>query len=133
MASIPTVTFRDVDNRYLEGNLEDRYDQAKVEVQIQDAVDYALSRWRARITSRLATGKLTPNLYKRVIADAVLRVTRNPEGYASEGDGGYNYALRAQVASGNLWFTDEDIATLAGAQIVSTPGTIGLGLDRGWR
>lgn len=132
MASIPAVLFADVDSRYLEGSLMDRYDQAKVETQIQDAVDFALSRWRDRILSRLASGVLTDNLYKRTIADAVLRVVRNPEGYSNESDGGYAYGLRAQVASGNLWFTDEDIATLAGVQVSSAPGTIGIGLDRGW-
>lgn len=133
MVSIPSIAFEDVDQRYLEGNLEDRYDQTKVMGQVVDAVDFANSRWRAQILSRLASGVLTENLYKRTIADAVLRVVRNPEGLANESDGGYAYGLRAQVASGNLWFTPEDIATLAGATMSTMPGTIGIGMDRGWR
>lgn len=132
MASIPSVIFDDVDGRYLEGSLEDRYDRVKVETQIQDAVDEALSHWRDRILSRLASGVLTPNSYKRVIATVVLRIVRNPEGYANESDGGYSYGLRVQVASGFLVFTPDDIATLSGIQMSSTPGTIGVGLDGGW-
>jgi hypothetical protein len=129
---IVPVSFDDVNSRYLEGDLADRYDQSKVETQIQDAVDYASGRWGDRIRARLASGRLTENLYKRVIADAVLRVTRNPEGFSNESDGSYAYGLRAQVASGNLWFTDDDIETLAGVQGKTFPGTIGVGLDRGW-
>lgn len=131
--AIPDVTFDDVDKRYLEDDLASRQDQVKVETQIQDAADFARSRWRAQIESRLASGLLTENLYKRVIADAVLRVVRNPEGYQNESDGGYSYGLRAQVASGNLWFTEDDVATLAGVLTQSLPGTIGIALDRGWR
>lgn len=132
-SSIPDVSFDDVNDRYLEGDLADRYDQSKVDVQIQDAVDYASSRWRAQIESRLAAGTLTNNLYKRTVADAVLRVIRNPEGYANEADGGYSYGLRPAVASGNLWFTDSDIETFIGVPVPMVPGTVGIGLSRGWR
>lgn len=132
MASLPQVSFEDVDSRYLEGSLADRFDQSNVETQIADAIDYANSRWRVQILSRLASGTLTENLYKRTVSDAVLRVVRNPEGYANEADGGYSYGLRPAVASGNLWFTADDIETLAGIGTASTPGTIGIGLDRGW-
>lgn len=133
MASVPGLVFDDVNGRYLEGNLEDRYDQADVMTQVVDAVDFANSRWRAQILSRLASGVLTENLYKRTIADAVLRVLRNPEGYQNESDGGYAYGLRPDVASGNLWFTVQDIATLAGSTVSTLPGTISIGTDRGWR
>lgn len=132
MTAIPTVTFSDVDGRYLEGDLGDRYDQAKVITQIQDAVDFALSRWRARIESRLASGVLTSNLYRRTIANAVLCVLKNPEGYTGESDGGYSYGLRKEVASGELGFTDKDIENLTGLTDQSSIGTIGVGLDKGW-
>jgi hypothetical protein len=132
MASTPSVSFDDVNSRYLEGDLEDQYTRAKIGTQIQDAVDYASSRWGSKIESRISAGSLSANLYKRTVADAVLRVIRNPEGYANESDGGYSYGLRASVASGNLWFTDSDIETLTGVRSVQVPGTMHVGLDRGW-
>lgn len=130
MASV-TVSKEDVAVRY-DGELLSEFPEAYIEAQIADAVDYADSRWLARIESRLASGKLTPNLYKRTIADAVLRVARNPGGLASENEGGYGYSTRANVASGNLWFTADDIANLIGATGPSLPGTVSVGLDRGW-
>ena len=131
MASV-LVTQDDVANRY-DGVLLEEFLPVYIQTQIADAVDYADSRWSALIESRLASGVLTPNLYKRTIADAVLRVVRNPGGLASENEGGYGYSTRANVASGNLWFTPDDVATLCGATTSVMPGTVGIGLDRGWR
>ncbi len=130
MDGIPDVALHDVEVRY-EGDIT-AFDPAYVQTQIQDAVDHALSRWRAEITSRLASGDLTENLYKRVISNAVLRVIRNPEGYSNENDGGYGYGLRPTVASGDMWFTDDDIESLAGPQGISIPRTFRLGVERGW-
>ena len=132
MASTPVVSFDDVASRYLEGNLEDQFNRQQVETQIADAVDYVAGRWGTSITSRVSGGQLTVNLYKRVIANAVLRVLRNPEGYTSESEGGYSYGLRATVSSGDLWFTDDEIAMLSGAGDTLAPGSFGIGLDRGW-
>jgi hypothetical protein len=132
MASTPSVTFEDVNDRYLEGNLEDLFDRDKVETQIEDAVDYASTRWGSVIELRISGGQLSGNLYRRTVANAVLRVLRNPEGYANESDGGYAYGLRPDVASGNLWFTGDDIETLRGVVQTVGPGTISMGLDRGW-
>lgn len=122
MASV-TVGYDDVAKRY-EGDLG-RFPKEFVETQISDAVDYADARWGSFIEGRLAAKVLTPGLYQRVIADAVLRVLRNPQGLASEGDGGYSYTTRATVASGNLWFTQDDVELLSGTvtQVVM-PGTI---------
>lgn len=133
MASV-TVEVQDVVNRYLEGDLLSEFTTEQIQTQITDAVDFSESRWLARITARLASGALTSNLYKRTIADAVLRVMRNPGGLASENEGGYGYATRASVASGNLWFTDDDIQTLTGVRPKSpgAVGTISVGLHRGW-
>lgn len=130
MDDIPPVSIDDVKNRY-EGDIT-AFDTAYVTTQIADAVDHALSRWRAEITSRLASGDLTPNLYKRVISNAVLRVIRNPQGFSNENDGGYGYGLRATVASGDMWFTDDDIESIAGPQNKTVPRTIRLGVERGW-
>ncbi|QGH79689.1 head-to-tail adaptor [Gordonia phage Anon] len=45
-------------------------------------------------------------------ADAVLRLVRNPEGYASETDGNYTYMLQQDLSSGKLEITDEEWETL---------------------
>lgn len=134
MASV-TVTVPDVVGRYLEGDLLSEFTEAQVQTQITDAVDWSDLRWRAKIESRLASGVLTANLYKRTVADAVLRVMRNPGGLASENEGGYGYSTRAAVASGNLWFTADDIETLSGEKLneAMPPGTVGIGLAPGWR
>jgi hypothetical protein len=122
MASV-AVDVSDVQVRY-EGDLT-AFRQDFVQAQISDAVDYADARWGGRIADRLSSGVLTAGLYKRVIADAVLRVLRNPAGLASEGDGSYNYATRATVASGNLWFTDADVEILSGdSTTVTFPQTV---------
>jgi hypothetical protein len=131
MASV-TVEVADVVARYLEGDLLSEFTNDQVQTQITDAVDWADVRWLAAINARLASGKLTPNLYKRTISDAVLRVMRNPGGLASEGEGGYNYATRPAVASGNLWYTADDLMTLTGFSFSSLPSTIGVRMDRGW-
>jgi len=39
---------------------------------------------------------------KRVESEAVLRLARNPDGYASEGDGNYQYMLMQEISSGKL-------------------------------
>jgi hypothetical protein len=134
--ALPEVVTDDVQARY-EGDLLTEFSTIYISTQLQDAVDFVGNRWRALIESRLASGILTPNLYKRTIADAVLRVIRNPGGLASENEGGYGYATRPDVASGNLWFTDTDVETLTGIRGYSQssgslPGTIGVGLGAGW-
>lgn len=128
---IPDVSEQDVADRY-EGELLSEFRPEYVRVQVGDAVAYARSRWRAKIESRLASGDLAEELWKRTISDAVLRVLRNPEGHASENEGSYGYSNRASVASGNLWFTDSDIETLAGPERSVGIGTVGIGLHRGW-
>lgn len=130
MDGIPDVTVDDVQARY-EGDIT-AFNPTYVTTQIQDAVDHAMSRWRVEITSRLASGDLTENLFKRVIVNAVLRVIRNPQGFSNENDGGYGYGLRATVASGDMWFTDDDIQSLAGSLDKTIPRTICLGVERGW-
>lgn len=132
MASV-TVSTSDVAARY-EGDLVAEFREDYVTTKIADAVDLADSRWGAAIESRLSSGKLTPNTYKRIISDAVLRVLRNPEGWVSESEGGASGSRRASVASGDLWFTASDEEKLCGIapDAASGPGTVSIGLDRGW-
>lgn len=130
MASTPVVSVDDVVRRYLVGDLRAEFTDDQIDTQIQDAVDYAATHWGSSIESRISGGRLTANLYKRTIANAVLRVLTNPEGYKNESEGGYSYGLDGTVSSGFLWFTDQEIATLSGADETVSPGTMRIG--RGW-
>jgi hypothetical protein len=121
------ITSEDVADRF-DGELS-QFRPKYVDTQIADAVAYADAMWSGYIEARLASKALPANVYKRVISDAVLRVMRNPDGYASENEGGYGYATRATVASGNLWFTDQDVAVLTGnAGGDMTVGSIAIGI-----
>lgn len=79
-----------------------------------EVVDKIASRWGALVARRLASGALTERLYKSTVVRVASRVFSNPEGFRSEAEGGYNYELNAAVASGTIWFTDEDITDLTG-------------------
>lgn len=125
MASV-TVTVADLASRF-EGDLS-QFTQQYLESKIGAAVRRADSRWRARIDARLASGDLDPEAYRDVICDAVARIIRNPEGFQTEADGGYSYGRRPTVASGDLWFTQDDVATLTGGEGRSMPGSFPLGL-----
>jgi hypothetical protein len=121
------VEREDVANRF-DGDMS-QFRDVYVTTQIGDAVDYADAMWGDFIESRLTSGALPASVYKRVISDAVLRVMRNPDGYASENEGGYGYATRATVASGNLWFTDQDVSVLTGNLGGSlSVGTVAVGI-----
>jgi len=127
-----SVTAEDVAKRY-EGDLLSEFREEYVNTQITDAVALADAHWRDRIIARLASGELALAVYQRVISNAVLRVLRNPEGYTSENEGGYGNSRRVVVASGDLWFTAEEAEQLSGIVEGSLPpGTVSLGLDRGW-
>jgi hypothetical protein len=131
MASV-TVEVSDVAARY-EGDLESEFRSDYISTQITDAVALADAHWGDAINSRLSSGALPATVYKRIIANAVLRVLRNPEGYTSENEGGYGNSRRVVVASGDLWFTEEEAAQLSGISAGGPgPGTVGIALDRGW-
>jgi hypothetical protein len=112
----------DVADRY-EGVLTDQF----------DTIDKAASRWGSRIQARLDDGTLTVNGFKSVIAEAVLRVLRNPDGYTNETEGNYSYGLNKQVASGYLMFTRDNISDLIGVTSAHAHiGTTTIGLHGIW-
>lgn len=60
---------------------------------------------RARIPdldARVTSGRLDVMTVRMIEAEAVLRLVRNPSGFASETDGSYSYTLSEAVASGRL-------------------------------
>jgi hypothetical protein len=126
------MELQDLHDRY-EGDLLTRYSVEYLSVKIDDAVALVQGECPS-VPTRLASGALLPNNYKRIIADVILRVVRNPEGYSTEAEGGASYGHSAVVASGNLWLTQMDIDVLNGVPRAgrSSPQTVGVGTDGGW-
>ena len=126
------VSVDDVADRY-EGVLADQFRTEYIQTKIDDTIDKAASRWGSRIQARLDEGTLTVNGFKSVIAEAVLRVLRNPDGYTNETEGNYSYGLNKQVASGYLMFTRDNISDLVGfTSAHSQIGTSTIGLHGNW-
>lgn len=105
----------------LEGPYEGELDLDKLDDWYQDKIDEAvrlLIRRAPSIVSRIAnydaglgTG-LDPAFVQDKVVNAVLRVIRDPEGLESESEGSYSYKRNPVVASGNIWYTKEELADL---------------------
>lgn len=111
---LPTVPYKWVCDAY-EGDSDELGREAYVESKIRHTTGKLVTRYGARIAARIASGALSEELYKDTVAEAVLRVVRNPEGFTTEQQGNYSYGLRASVASGYLMFTAENMLDLLGA------------------
>lgn len=130
MAEVTDVTVQDVQDR-TEFDLEARFPETYLQTLIADVVALIVDEC-PRVPQRLASGTLSANNYKRVVADAVKRIVRNPDGMASESEGGYSYSTSAVVASGTYWLTDRDRRTLNGIPTGTVYGSVSLGIDGGW-
>lgn len=65
----------------------------------------ALRLIKAKVPSfseRLASGVLEPGSVRMVIANAIVRVLKNPDGYRSESMGGMSYTIDTRAAAGFL-------------------------------
>lgn len=131
--ALPDVS-KDVLPKHYEGDLSE-FSGDFVQGRLDEVVDKIESRWGAQVAARLANGKLKKRLYEAIVCRVATRVFRNPEGYRREQEGTYSYDLSAAVASGTLWFTDEDVRDLTGNGPEGAPmvGTVGIGRHRpGW-
>lgn len=111
--TLPVVTYDQVVAHY-EGDGTHLGSQAFVEKKAAQAVGRLAARYGSRVKARLDSGLLTPELYEGTIAEAVLRILRNPEGFRMEQQGNYQYQLNSAVASGYLWFTQDNMVDLIG-------------------
>ena len=64
------------------------------------------------IEERVATGLVSPAVVSAVIANAVIRKVKNPDGKQNERIDDYSYGLTADAARGELFLTDEEWALL---------------------
>ena len=64
------------------------------------------------LADKVTAGSIDAADVVQVEADAVLRLVRNPDGYASETDGTYGYTFSREMASGRIEITREEWATL---------------------
>jgi hypothetical protein len=126
---VVSIVVTDLQARY-EGDLS-TFNQDYLQTQIDDAVAYVDSTYPV-VKYRLGNGRLSVQSYKRVIANMVIRVIRNPTGLASEGDGTYSYSYWHGAATGGLNVLPDEGVILTG----KTGGgmrTIGMALDAGWQ
>ena len=111
--TLPEVTYEWVCDAY-EGDPDELGRETYVKSKIRHTTVKLKTRFGRRIAERLASGQLEEDLYRDTVAEAVLRVVRNPEGYTTEQQGNYSYGLRAVVASGYLMFTADNMLDLLG-------------------
>jgi uncharacterized protein YcaQ len=60
------------------------------------------------LADHIAIGRIDVTDVADIEAEAVLRLVRNPEGYASESDGTYSYQFNREAASGRLEILAEE-------------------------
>lgn len=76
---------------------------------------------------------LDPEFVKDKVLNAVMRVLRDPEGISRETEGNYSYERNPIVASGNIWYTKDELADLGlEIAVVDKPRTIWATNRFGW-
>lgn len=79
---------------------------------VDDAIAWATVEVPS-LEGRIATSPAVARNATRILANAVIRVLKNPEAYRQESDGSYSYTLDAAVSSGELRLTARDLRALA--------------------
>lgn len=118
----------------LEASYEGELDLDNLDEWYQEKIDEAvrlLFRKIPTIQSRIASGALDPLFVRDKVLGAVMRVLRDPEGIQSETEGNYSYKRNPIVASGNIWYTKEELADL-GVVKADKPRTIFASNRFGW-
>jgi len=126
----------------LEAPFEGELDLENLDEWYQEKIDEAVRlilRKGPTLISRMAaydpdTGAgIDPAFVKDKVIGAVLRVLRDPEGLESESEGNYSYKRNPVVASGNIWFTKDELADLGiGTAVVQRPRTVFASTRYGW-
>lgn len=126
----------------LEAPYEGQLDLDNLDDWYQEKIDEAvrlLLRKAPTIVSRMSAydpvtgGGIDPAFVKDKVIGAVLRVLRDPEGFESETEGNYSYKRSAVVASGNIWYTRDELADLGVTEIQAVkPRTVFATNRYGW-
>lgn len=110
MDSYPYVDFERVKGAAYGMSIPDEAEQS-IDRLISKAGE-RLARRVPRLEERVASGKLSRELVAGVIEDMVIRVVRNPFGYAQEQAGDFMYRIDKAIASGLVEATDADVSLL---------------------
>lgn len=82
-----------------------------VETRLEDAEILIRSRI-PDLDDQVDSGKIQERAVLLVLAETVLRLIRNIDGYQTETDGNYSYTIDQRVASGRLSILDEEWSLL---------------------
>jgi len=118
-----------VDVAYLEQGWRPLSDSEKTNAEqlLAEAWDKALSRY-PRLPEWVERNKVTTQTVKRVIAAAVRRVLKNPDGWYRESLDDWSGTRDQTTSTGELLFTDEELADLRPVSSVGSASVYNLGL-----
>lgn len=121
MTNALSVTVEEIDSRYEDTIPADKtaWVQQKTDAAVRELLNMIPT-----LQSRVDTQAIDREFVVDKVADAVLRVVRGPEGYASESEGEYSYKLNARVVSGDLWFPEEDLLQLGWVKPGASPSVV---------
>jgi hypothetical protein len=129
---VVTVSYTDVEyvRASAEGSMKespDLADEVWVQLKIDQAERLLIARRRS-IPARVDAGTLALDNVRDAVANAVLRVARNPEGFEREQEGEYGYGQHRDVAAGKLFFTGDDYALVDPASGGFAFGSVRIGI-----
>lgn len=99
--------------KYWAGDMAD-FELTYLEGKLGEVVDIVADRYGTLVKKRLDDGRLTVRMYEAIIVRVAARVWSNVDGFKKENAGQYGYEVNAAVASGTIWFTDDDKRDLTG-------------------
>ena len=109
---VALATVEDVETR-LGREFQDPKERAQVEAWIGDVQGIVLARLPSLPGRIVPAGPLSAEVVAAVVANAVIRKVKNPDGKQNERIDDYSYGLTADAARGELFLTDDEWALLS--------------------
>lgn len=99
-------------------------EESELAVVLLDAAEARLRLLIPDLDQRTGSNAYYERVVVDVLANAVVRVLRNPEGYRTEMDGSYQYQVDTRAAAGFLTFLEDELDILGarGAFAIDTVG-----------
>lgn len=110
--TLPEVSADEIP-KYWDGDVEE-FDGKYLSGKLGEVVDIIADRYGTAVRKRLDSGRLTIRLYNATVIRVAARVWSNTEGHKRETVGQVGFEVNAAVASGTIWFTDDDVQDLTG-------------------